>query len=182
MTLLAGLVTAFGVQPGMSGIWWPVAGLWLAAGLAAFGMVTLRDDGGPSAATTPIRLTAIADRDPFGDDGAEHPEAVELATDGNVETYWTTQEYISFDKEGVGIVLDAGREVEPETLTLRTDTEGFTAHIRAGDSPTDFHRVSPGLTVTDGMAFDLVDAKARYFVIWITDLSGVAHVNEVSAR
>jgi hypothetical protein len=32
------------------------------------------------------------------------------------------------------------------------------------------------------MTFDLIDAKARYFVIWITDLSGVAHVNEVSAR
>jgi hypothetical protein len=38
MTLLAGLVTAFGMQPGMSGIWWPVAGMWLAAGLAAFGL------------------------------------------------------------------------------------------------------------------------------------------------
>jgi eukaryotic-like serine/threonine-protein kinase len=169
------------------GILWPVAAVlavFTVAGLAAFGMVALRDGNGPSAATTPIQLTAIADRDPFGDDGAEHPEAVELATDGNVETYWTTQEYISFDKEGVGIVLDAGREVEPETLTIRTDTEGFTAHIRAGDSPesVEFDRVSNGLEVTDGMTFDLIDAKARYFVIWITDLSGVAHVNEVSAR
>ncbi|HEX5007064.1 MAG TPA: hypothetical protein VFV70_08120, partial [Hyphomonadaceae bacterium] len=38
MTLLAGLVTAFGMQPGLAGVWWPVAGLWLAAGLAAFGL------------------------------------------------------------------------------------------------------------------------------------------------
>jgi eukaryotic-like serine/threonine-protein kinase len=168
------------------GILWPIAAVlavFTVAGLAAFGTITLRDGGGPSAATTPIRLTAIADRDPFGDDGAEHPEDVSKATDGQFETYWTTQEYISFDKEGVGIVLDAGREVEPETLTIRTDTEGFTAHIRAGNSLSEeLDRVSPGLTVTDGMAFDLVDAKARYFVVWITDLSGVAHVNEVTAR
>jgi eukaryotic-like serine/threonine-protein kinase len=169
------------------GILWPIAAVlavFTVAGLAAFGTIALRDGDGPNAATTPIQLTAIADRDPFGDDGAEHPEAVELATDGNVETYWTTQEYISFDKEGVGILLDAGREVEPETLTIRTDTEGFTAHVRAGDSPSAdfFRRVSPGLEVTDGLTYELTNAKARYFVIWITELSGVAHINEVSAR
>jgi eukaryotic-like serine/threonine-protein kinase len=167
------------------GILWPVAAVlavFTVAGLAAFGVVALRDGDGPSAATTPIRFTAIADRDPFGDD-AEHPERLADATDGRFDTYWTTEEYVSFDKEGVGIVLDAGREVEPKTLTLRTDTEGFTAHIRAGDSLSgEFDRVSPGLEVTDGMTFDLVDAKARYYVVWITDLSGVAHVNEVSAR
>jgi hypothetical protein len=38
MTLLAGLITAFGVQPGFVKIWWPVAGMWLAAGLASFGL------------------------------------------------------------------------------------------------------------------------------------------------
>jgi eukaryotic-like serine/threonine-protein kinase len=168
-----------------AGFLWPVAAVlavFTVAGLAAFGVVALRDGDGPSAATPPIQLTAIADRDPFGDD-TEHPERLTDATDGRFDTYWTTEEYVSFDKEGVGIVLDAGREVEPETLTIRTDTEGFTAHIRAGNSETvEFDRVSPGLEVTDGMTFNLVDAKARYFVIWITDLSGVAHVNEVSAR
>jgi hypothetical protein len=168
------------------GFLWPIAavlGVFAVSGLAAFGVITLRDDGAPSAATTPITLTAISDRDPFGDDGAEHPDEVKLATDGLFETYWTTQDYISFDKEGVGIVLDADREVEPETLTIRTDTPGYTAHIRAGDSASGpFDRVSPGLEVTDRMTFELTDAKARYYVIWITDLSGTAHVNEVSAR
>ncbi len=38
MTLLAGLITTFGMQPGMSGLWWPVAGIWLATGLASFGL------------------------------------------------------------------------------------------------------------------------------------------------
>ncbi len=38
LTLLAGFMTAFGMQKGMAGVWWPVAGLWLAAGLASFGL------------------------------------------------------------------------------------------------------------------------------------------------
>jgi predicted Ser/Thr protein kinase len=168
------------------GFLWPIAavlGVFAVSALAAFGVISLRDgSGGSNAATTPIRLTAIADRDPFGDN-SEHPEAVTSATDGQVETYWTTENYRSFDKEGVGILLDAGRDVEPETLTIRTDTEGYTAHIRAGDSEAGlFHRVSPGLEVTDGLTFELTNAKARYFVIWITELSGAAHVNEVRAR
>jgi eukaryotic-like serine/threonine-protein kinase len=171
------------------GYLWPIAAVlavFAVAGLAAYGTIAFRDGGSPSAATTPIRLAAIRDRDPFGDDNSEHPEDVTKATDGQFETYWTTQRYLSFDKPGVGIILDAHREVEPETLTIRTDTEGYTAHIRAGDSESGpFHRVSPDLEVTNGLAFDLVKAKARYFVIWITDIEGflgVAHVNEVSAR
>lgn len=38
LVALAGLTTAFGMQAGMVGAWWPVSGLWLAAGLAAFGL------------------------------------------------------------------------------------------------------------------------------------------------
>lgn len=38
LTVLAGLTTAFGMQPGMATAWWPIAGLWLAAGLASFGL------------------------------------------------------------------------------------------------------------------------------------------------
>jgi hypothetical protein len=38
MTLLAAAISVFGTQSGMGDLWWPVAGLWLAAGLAAFGL------------------------------------------------------------------------------------------------------------------------------------------------
>ena len=170
------------------GILWPIAALvavLAVAALAALAAMALRDDGGGgSAATTQsIHLTAARDHDPFGDDNAEHPEDVPDATDGRFETAWTTQDYSSFDKPGVGIILDAGREVEPKTITIRTDTPGFTAHIRAGDSEDGpFRRVSAGLGVTDGLEFKLTDAKARYFVVWITAVSGVAHINEVTAR
>ena len=38
LVVLAGLTTAFGMHAGMVTLWWPIAGLWLAAGLAAFGL------------------------------------------------------------------------------------------------------------------------------------------------
>lgn len=38
LTVLAGLITAYGMRAGMAGAWWPIAGLWLAAGLASFGL------------------------------------------------------------------------------------------------------------------------------------------------
>ncbi len=38
LTGLASLVTAFGMQPALAGYWWPVAGLWLAAGFASYGL------------------------------------------------------------------------------------------------------------------------------------------------
>jgi hypothetical protein len=170
------------------GVLWPIAavvGVLGIATLAALGALALRDDGsnGPSAATGPIQLKAIRDHDPFGDNMQEHPEDVPKATDGSFETYWTTENYGSLEKPGVGIVLDAGREVEPSTIAIRTDTSGYTAHIRAGESDQGpFRRVSPGLTVTDGIRFNLSDGEARYFVIWITAVSGAAHVNEVTAR
>jgi hypothetical protein len=38
LTLLAAFTSAFGMQAGMASAWWPIAGLWLAAGLASFGL------------------------------------------------------------------------------------------------------------------------------------------------
>lgn len=38
LVIVAGLTTAFGMHVGMVTMWWPIAGLWLAAGLASFGL------------------------------------------------------------------------------------------------------------------------------------------------
>ncbi|MDZ4762143.1 MAG: hypothetical protein SGJ21_13845 [Alphaproteobacteria bacterium] len=37
-TALAWYITAFGLQPGLGGLWWPVAGLWAAVAWASFGL------------------------------------------------------------------------------------------------------------------------------------------------
>ena len=80
-------------------------------------------------------------------------------------------------------MLDAGRDVQPSTLTITTDTPGFTAEIRAGSSPEGpFEAVSASGTIENRRRYTLRDADARYFVVWITEVTGSAHVNEVTAR
>jgi hypothetical protein len=69
-------------------------------------------------------------------------------------------------------------------MTVTTDTPGFTAEIRAGNSPQGpFEPVSQSRTIQSRHRYSLSNAKARYFLIWITELdSGSMHVNEVTAR
>jgi len=168
------------------GFLWPIAAVlavFTVAAFAAFGAFSLRNDGGsPEAAPNgPIRLQGVAAYDPEGGDG-EHDAEAPLATDGNTGTYWTTETYQDFSnsKEGVGLVLDARREVEPRAITVLSETPGFQAEIRAGNSRQGpFRTVSASQTVESETSFDLNEAKARYFVVWITDLDGRARINEV---
>ena len=172
------------------GVLWPIAavvGILLVAGLAALGAMALRDNGGGSAAATnrPIPLVGVDSYDPEGDNKEEHDEKVARATDGDATSYWNTESYRGeFTKSGVGLVLDAERDVEPKAITITTDTPGFTAEIREGESATGpFERaVSDSLTVGERTTFELSDAKARYFLVWITALNEIARIHEVRAR
>jgi eukaryotic-like serine/threonine-protein kinase len=138
--------------------------------------------GGSGGSGERIRLVALSDFDPDGDD-SEHPEAVGSATDGDTATYWTTETYSSFDKPGVGIVLDARSDVELSELTLTSDTPGYTAVIEASNRPDrSFKTVSDSQTVEDQTTFDLAGGSYRYYLVWITSLESRAHVNEVRAR
>jgi hypothetical protein len=156
--------------------------LVLVAGALLLGyIVANRDgDGGASAA---VKLTAVSDFDPEGGDG-EHPEDVPAATDGDQETSWTTETYSSFSKSGVGIVLDAGSAVDLTEIEVVSDQPGFTALIRAGDRPAGgFTDVSDEKTVGTRTVFELAgDEQHRFYLVWITDPNGRAHVNEVRAR
>lgn len=156
--------------------------------VAAVGLGVLLAQGGdpaPNAAGTPARLSGIGAYDPDGGDG-EHDGEAPLATDGNPQTYWPTSSYrASFEaigKSGVGLVLDAGATRKLSQLALTTDTPGFTAEIKAGGSPQGpFETVASSQTVGPSTTWDLNGADARYYVVWITDLDGRAHVNEVKA-
>ena len=174
------------------GILWPIAAvvaILAIAALAALGAMALRDDGGGAAATTqPIRFVGVGAYDPPPGDNDEHNAEAPEATDGNVSTSWSSEKYdsdLSALKDGVGLVLDARREVEPSTLTLTTTTPGFTAEIRTGTSSTGpfDDKVSDSQTVGERTTFELTDAKARYFVVWITEIPGDtrAEINEVTA-
>jgi tRNA A-37 threonylcarbamoyl transferase component Bud32 len=173
------------------GLLWPIAavlGVLAVATLAALGAMALRDGGSgdPQAAPgKPIDLTGIDAYDPPPGDNREHGDEAGEATDGDRSTFWRTESYRSgLNKPGVGLLLDAGETVQPRTMTVDTDTPGFTAEIRAGDSPEGpFERVSQSRTIQSRHRYTLANADARYFLVWITELdSGSYHINEVTAR
>ena len=159
----------------------------LAIGAIVAGLLALDgSNDGQSSTSHPLGVQGVTTYDPPPGDGHEHNEKVALATDGNMSTYWDTEEYRSFAKPGVGLVVDAGRPVQATALRVRTDTPGLTALIRAGNSESGpFRVVSASKTVNAGTTFTLnTTSPAEYYVIWITRLPpgfDRAHVNEVRA-
>jgi hypothetical protein len=160
-----------------------VALVVVAAGALALAFLLTRDDGGSGAAAVgSVKLTAIADYDPQGD-GTEHPDSVPRATDGDPSTSWTTETYTTFAKPGVGLILDAGKEVEIEHLQIVSDEPGFTAEILAGNNSSGgFVPSSEEQEIGSRTTLELAGGKSyRYYVIWITDPNRNAHINEVRA-
>ena len=164
-------------------LWALLLGLVLLAVAVGGILFATRDDGTPGDATggTPVQLQGVASYDPLPGDSEEHSERVGDATDGDLATYWTTESYRAFSKPGVGLVLEVSGT--PAALTLTTDTPGFTAEIRAGNSPEGpFDTVVGESQATSATtAWELDETDAPYLAVWITDLDRVAHVNEVEA-
>ena len=140
-----------------------------------------------SGGSTTVTLRGVTGYDPAGTNG-EHNAKAPLASDGRLSTFWQTETYASPDfgnlKSGVGLVLDAGTAVKLGSLTVKTNTPGYTARILAGDSPSGpFDDDSTDETVGASTTFALNGATARYYVVWITLLppGDVAHVNEATA-
>ena len=131
-----------------------------------------------------IAVRAVAAYDPSGD-GRENDEAVRAATDADRSTAWHTERYRSFYKDGVGLVLDAGRRVRLARVAVTTGTPGFTAAIRVGQAVTGPFRDGAGARVVAGTTiFALRPSVARYVLVWITDIPDgeAADIAEVSAR
>ncbi len=166
-----------------------LAGIALLAAVIAGVVLSGRDGNGGSATPSPgggepVSLRGVGAYDPDGGDG-EHDDEAGLATDGVASTFWRTERYdaqLSLLKSGVGLVLETGGSTVSE-LTVTTDTPGFTAEIRAGDSRTSFGgAVSESRSVEGETTFELEETEAPYLLLWITELdSGSAHVNEVTA-
>jgi serine/threonine-protein kinase len=132
-------------------------------------------------------LSATGAYDPYGTLGENDASAFK-ATDNNGTTYWETERYDNaprLNKPGVGLVLDAKSLVQLHQLGVATMTPGFTAVIRAGDSPTNFpDTVSPSTTVEGNTTFTIVGKPHRYYLLWITRLGpnyNTARINEVKA-
>jgi eukaryotic-like serine/threonine-protein kinase len=161
----------------------------LAIAAVVIGLLTLRSDGQKVPVGAPIAIDGAGAYDPYGD-GTEHDADAPKATDGNVLTYWTTEDYNSglegVKKAGVGLVLDATSVVQLSRITVATDTPGFTAEIRATNiQGTPGQKVSDSRVVGGTTKFDIkVPTPKRFYVVWITKLAPgghFAHVNEVRA-
>ena len=198
---MAPVVRATRRRSAYAGRRWPLAlvavGLLLLAVVVAAAIWAVRrvDHTGSSGGSPPpahaagppkaVKLAAAGSYDPEGD-GAEHSSAVPAAVDGNPQTVWYTEHYRSFTKHGVGFVLDTGASKPLRRLRLTTDTPGFHAQIRGGDSrggPFATY-LSPVKTIEGSTTIALQPKAVRYVLVWITQLppgSDHADVNEVKA-
>src|SRR5580765_1200085 len=141
---------------------------------------TTRNPGTPR-----IKLGAVGAYDPEGD-GHENDDLAPLAVDGDTTTFWKTENYHTFGKTGVGLVLDARRARPVTRVIVSTDTAGASAEIEVGRNPNGpFHLVTAARPLTGKTVFRLAKKPiGRYVVVWITALpptAGEAHVTEVRA-
>jgi predicted Ser/Thr protein kinase len=143
--------------------------------------------GGSSGAAVQLNGVGDAYSNPGHPDS--HANTAGNATDGSTATYWLTQTYgdqtFGGLLTGLGLVLDAGSAVKLAHLTVTTPTPGFTAEIRAGDSPTgSFSPDSSSQPVSGTTTFTLDRKTAQYYVVWITQLPPqlYAQISEVTAR
>ena len=108
--------------------WWLVGPLLVVALLV---VLVLRScaplpSGNNPPADLPITAVTEMDAKTDGGDGKEHPDQVPLATDGQTDTCWTTEQYpasyIPDKKPGVGLVFDLGESHHLSTLSLTLGT------------------------------------------------------------
>ena len=167
---------------------WPLVlallGLLFVAAAVAAALLVNGEETPKAEPGEPVRLSAARSHDPHGDDGAEHESEVGNATDGDPSTAWRTSSYRfgggSLGKPGVGIVVSTGQPRQLASVTVATDTPGYTAEIRVGD-----RRVSPSKPVESTTTFEIANGvEASEWIVWITSLGphSQVHVNEVSAK
>ena len=162
---------------------WPAAILLMVALVVAAGSAWLisRGDTGGGGGGIPqadlIQITEITDFDPEGD-GAEHPEEVAFAIDGDPRaTAWTTETYQgdSFGtKSGVGLVVDLGSEQRVSSVLVESPTPGWPLEVYGANDPLPesldgWEALGSTDSVGDRTKVDLVAPKRyRYLLLWAT--------------
>jgi eukaryotic-like serine/threonine-protein kinase len=177
-----------------AGIAMGVIGLALIAAALVFGGQELNeigdeDEGG--GAEVNLSRDSADDFDPFGTSG-EHPEETSLAIDGDpTGTAWSTESYAgTLPKDGVGIYVDAGREVDVSAVELRFGEAGEDVEIRAAPgvsaAPEDLEGwkvIGQASDVGTRVRIDTPGAEpSRFYLVWLTKLpeSGGNLVAEIS--
>lgn len=142
------------------------------------------------AALEPVQSVTATAYDPAGDD-SEHDEEADLAVDGDAATSWPSEEYDtgSFQKDGVGLILEPAEGVPARGLDLETTTPGFDVTIYGDDSSVVPDSIDSGWTEIANE--DAVERKGRidldsagsdftHYLIWITALPGDENKVEIA--
>jgi serine/threonine-protein kinase len=177
-----------------------VAVALVGGGVAAYLLIPgLKTTGGGAASSTgaPLRLVAAQDFDPLGNDGQENHQVRNNAIDGNPQTAWTTEIYVTRDfghgKAGVGIYVTLSRPATISTVTVDTLESGWNAQIYATASdqhpPTTLggwgKPVATGTNLPTHAQFTVRSGtQARVVLLWITYLpdGGKLDVAEIHVR
>ena len=154
--------------------------------------------GGGAKAGSPVSIQSATDFDPEGD-GSEHSEEVGLAIDGNpTTTAWTTETYETGPEvikelvggpSGVGLYLDAGREVAASSLEVRSEEPGWDLTVYGApsgppeelDGWTEIGSQSE-IDTHQTVRLDTEGQRYRYYLLWITKLAetGEGYAVEIS--
>jgi eukaryotic-like serine/threonine-protein kinase len=154
----------------------------------------------PGHSLTPVHLCQACahDYNPDAISGpkTQNPGSVGNAIDGDLGTYWATQQYYSgkLQKAGVGLYVDARPGVIARELTIDTGTPGFNAEIygsTTAPNPDTFATGSRGWSLlgsaasvkrTQSITVRTNGRRFRYYLVWITQLPPAklsAQINEL---
>ncbi len=126
----------------------------------------------------PFAIASIRSFDPLGNN-EENDDILKLAIDGRVDTAWESRGYGSrtFDgKDGVGVILDLGRDRTVRSLGVNSYDEGWSGEVYISNRP------APSLADWGASAGEIRNAtrgdfttkltptNGRYVLVWITDL------------
>jgi serine/threonine protein kinase len=134
--------------------------------------------GAGAANPQPLSIASSTDFDPQGSDGTENPELVPLATDGDLETAWTTVAYKSSSmnpKSGTGLLLDLGLARPISAVQIDFYGTGHDVEIRVaeeeGDRANDYELLAGAVAAGEEITIRVpIPVQTRYVLVWLTNL------------
>jgi hypothetical protein len=156
---------------------------------------SVAESGAAAVPPQPLALAASTDFDPQGSDGTENPELVPLATDGNLETAWTTVAYKRSSmnpKTGTGLLLDLGlvrpiRAVDLDFFGAGTDVE-IRVSEEQGATAADYELLAGAVAAGPELTVRVpIPVETRYVLVWLTNLpyqegTYIGGIREVQVR
>lgn len=156
-----------------------VAAAVAAVSIAAIAILLLGSStGSPAGArAVPLRIAAVRDYDPLGNDGSENPGLRGLAIDGNPATAWFTEKYRGSPdfgglKSGVGLILRLAAPAVATQMAVTSPTPGARFQVLGADMGGGQREVLGEGTFTGG--WQTVSLRPSQpgvaYLLWITGL------------